>query len=68
MPRLERNVPLDAKVWRGNSAPTNELIDDGISSVTKGDWQGYCHHGGTIKIAYDKMDGIVYCVTDRINM
>lgn len=55
------------KAWRRDSTPTNELTDDGISSATRGDWQGYSHHVGTIKVAYGKTDGIV-CVTDRIIM
>jgi hypothetical protein len=66
MPWLAWNVSTDAKVWRGNSLSTNELTDVGISSATKGDWQGYCHHVGTIKVTCDKTDGMVYCVTDRI--
>jgi hypothetical protein len=68
MPWLGRNIQLDAKARRGVSTPTNELTDDDISSVTKGDGQGYCHHVGTIKFAYDETDEIVSCVTDRIIM
>jgi hypothetical protein len=52
----------------GTSIPTNELTDDDISSVTKGDGQVYGHHVRTIKFVYDKTDEIVYCVTDRIIM
>jgi len=67
MPGLEWNVPLYAKAGRGNSTSTNDLTNDGVS-VTKSDWQGYCHHVGTTKFAYDKTDGIAYCVTNRIIM
>ena len=56
MPRLTWNIPSDA----------NELTVVGISSVTKGDRQRYCHHVGTTKVTCDKTDYIVYCVTDRI--
>jgi hypothetical protein len=35
------------------------------SSVTKEDWEGYCHHGRTTEEAYCKKDSIIYDINIR---
>jgi len=43
-----------------------EFIDDGISPVTRGNWQGFSRNARTIKKAYYKADTTVSVIIYRI--
>jgi hypothetical protein len=44
----------------------HQLTNDGMSSITKGNWQGYSHNARTMKKAYYKTNATIYDIIYRI--